>query len=542
MTVILNFQSSLLEYLPQFPGKYGSFLSLLSASAIIAFLLYIILFYLLRFLFRQWETDLPLVILNVSRTPILTIFIFLGLRLSFEDLGSGVAIDWTRQGLTAASVIMATYLVAQLFTQVAVYYLRSYTKKTEAVWDDVLVPILERLIPALTYLIGTFFFLQTLGIDLTGIWVAFGGLTFVLGFALRDILGNFFSGLVLLIDTPFQFGDVISMPDGAIAVIKNIGLRVTQLYMIDRDCEVYMPNASLGGMNIVNLTRPTPHFAASINVAVAAHADQTSTTKLLKEAVISHPDTLGDLDEKLESLASFQDLEEVEEGQLSKKEAGHLRLLAEKKVNEQLQKIEQEFAQLIGAIKVLEKGGLTDSQIAIVQKDYQNILDLIGLQIVEDDNKWVVKSQLKEIAIHIQEDTLINSIRLWYQAWLKDPNLRAEDQQILREEWESKLDILKLKMNKLLQKIAKPGGDETRLDDYTQSVIRWLRENFKESQSLWKEPKVRLEDVTSSGMEFAIKFYVDHIKLERWDRGYRVSNEVRREIVRRLKEAEIYSS
>ena len=541
MTIILNFQSSLLEYLPHLPGKYGSFLSLLSASAIVAFLLYIILFYLLRFLFRQWETDLPLVILNVSRTPILTIVIFLGLRLSFEELGSGVAIHWTRQGLTAASVIAATYLVAQLFTKVAVYYLKSYTKKTEAVWDDVLVPILERLIPALTYLIGTFFFLQTLGIDLTGLWVAFGGLTFVLGFALRDILGNFFSGLVLLIDTPFQFGDVISLPDGAIAVIKNIGLRVTQLYMIDRDCEVYMPNASLGGINIVNLTRPTPHFAASIDVTVAAHADQTSTTKLLKEAVLSHPDTLGDLDEKLESLVSFQDLEEVEEGQLSKKETGHLRLLAEKKVNEQLQKIEQEFVQLIEAIKVLEKGGLTDSQIAILQNDYQNILNLIGLQIVEDDNKWG-KSQLEEIAIHNQDDTLISLIRLWYEAWLKDPNLRPEDQQILLEEWESKLDILKLKMNKLLQKIAKPGGDETRLDDYTQSMIRWLRENFKESQPLWKEPKVRLEDVTNSGMEFAIKFYVDHIKLERWDRGYRVSNEVRRDIVRRLKEAEIYSS
>jgi len=541
MTATLSFNNPLLEYLPSLPGKYGPFLTLLSLSAIVASLLYFIFFYLLYSLFRKRETDLPLVILNVSRSPILTIVILLSLKLSLGELDTTGTIGLIQRGLTATIVIFTTYLIAQLFTQVAIYYLRSYAKRTEAVWDDVLVPILDRLIPALTYLIGTFFFLQILGIDLTGIWVAFGGLTFVLGFALRDILGNFFSGLVLLIDTPFQFGDVISLPDGKIAVIKNIGLRVTQLYLIDNDCEVYMPNASLGGINIVNLTRPTPHFATSINVTVIAEAEQASTTELLKEAVLAHPDTLGDIDEKLQSLENFQDLEEVEEEQLSKKEAGNLRLLAEKNVNNQLQKIEQEFKQLILAIKVLERGGLTPSQIAVVEKYYQSILELVGLEIVEEDSGWG-KSQLEEVVTSDDKQTLINLIRLWYKAWIKDPNLKAEDQQILQEEWESKLDILKIKMNKLLQKIAKPGGDETRLDDYSQSVIRWLQENFKESQSLWKEPKIRLESVTGSGMEFAIKFYVDHIKLERWDRGYRVSNEVRREVVRRLKEADIYSS
>lgn len=68
---------------------------------------------------------------------------------------------------------------------------------------------LETIIPPLIYVFGTFFFLQSLGIDLTGLWVAFGGITFVLGFALKDILANFFSGLVLLIDTPFQFDDMV---------------------------------------------------------------------------------------------------------------------------------------------------------------------------------------------------------------------------------------------------------------------------------------------------------------------------------------------
>ena len=94
------------------------------------------------------------------------------------------------------------------------------------------------------YVVGAFIALQVIGFDLTGLWVAFGGATFVLGFAVKDILANFFSGLVLLIDTPFRFGDVIMHNDER-AIVRKIGLRTTRLYLIDTHCEVYVPNGSI---------------------------------------------------------------------------------------------------------------------------------------------------------------------------------------------------------------------------------------------------------------------------------------------------------
>ena len=518
-----------------------SFLVTLLIAIFLKICVYLILFYILRPLFRTLEDSLPLVILGVSQNPLLIIVAFLGLQFSFQQLEIAEFTIWGERFLKAGIIIALTYWIAQLFTQVIAHSLRNYAKKTEAVWDNVLVPILERLIPALTYIIGTFFFFQTLGIDLTGIWVAFGGLTFVLGFALRDILANFFSGLVLLIDTPFQFGDVISLPDGSIAVIKNIGLRVTKLYLIDKDCEVYTPNASLGSQNIVNLTRPTPHFATSINVAVKGDADQTLATNILQETVLGHPDTLGDIQEKLKYLEVFEGLNLVEEGKLPKKEAGKIRLSAEAQVNQQLQKIEQEFEYLILAIEILEKGGLEPEQIKTVQKYYQDILTSVGLRSVIDSKSNRNQPPLEENNEGLNP-SLIGLIRIWYQAWLKDPDLRSEDKHTLIEEWETKIDILKSKMTKLSQRIAKPGGYETRLDNYTFTIVTWLQENFKESRPLWKEPTIRLNNISDASMEFIIKFYVDHIKLEHWERGYRVSNEVRREMVRRLKEAGIYNN
>ncbi len=519
--------------------EYQPFLIRFGILTTIAVSVYLLLFYGLRSIFRQFQVDIPLVILNVSRTPVLSLIIFFGLKFSLEELTATQAVNWIERGVNAATVLVVTYWVAQLFTEVVAYAIRSYTKKTEAVWDDVLVPILERLIPSLTYIIGAALFLQTLGLDLTGIWVAFGGLTFVLGFALRDILSNFFSGLVLLIDTPFQFGDVISLPNGSLAVIKNIGLRVTQLYMIEDDCELYMPNATLGNLNIVNLTRPTPHFAGSIDLSVKGDADYKVATKLIKDVVLGHPDTLGNIDNKLENLEQFQALKETETGEVSKKEVGRLRLVMEKEVNQQLLKIEQELEAFIHSIDKLETGGLTSKEIDIVQKDYQIILNQFGVQLDDDGGINWLSSKLEEIPENSENKTLISLIRQWYQAWFKDPDLQPEDQQILLEEWETKISILKFKLNKLFQIISNPGGAETRLDEYAKRLINWLREDFKESHVLWKEPKVRLNNTTSKAMDLTIKFYVDHIKLERWDRGYRVSSEVRREITRRLTESNL---
>lgn len=541
MNLISSLPRDLLYFLLLAEKSSSSFLIASAIAILLNLFVYLILFHLLRPLFRRWENSLPLVILGVSQNPLLVIFAFLGLQFSLQQLELPVFTILGERLLKAGIIITLTYWTAQLFTQVIAHSLRNYAKKTEAVWDNVLVPILERLIPALTYIIGTFFFFQTLGIDLTGIWVAFGGLTFVLGFALRDILANFFSGLVLLIDTPFQFGDVIALPDGSIAVIQNIGLRVTQLYLIDKDCEIYTPNASLGSQNIVNLTRPTPHFATSINVAVKGDADQTLATNILQETVLGHPDTLGDIEKKLQYLEKFADLKDVEEDKLTKKEAGKIRLLAEIEVNQQLQKIEQKFEYLILAIEILEKGGLEPEKIQPVQKYYQDILTSVGLRFITNGKSNRNQPPLEEDS-EILSQSLVGLIRTWYQAWLKDPDLRSEDKHILIEEWETKIDILKSKMTKLSQRIAQPGGYETRLDNYTFTIVNWLRENFKESRPLWKEPTIRLNSIGNASMEFVIKFYVDHIKLEHWERGYRVSNEVRQEMVRRLKEVGIYGN
>ncbi|MGF1933676.1 MAG: mechanosensitive ion channel family protein [Nostoc sp. ChiQUE02] len=521
-------------------AQISSFFYIFGASIFVAFVLYILLFYLLRSFLRRTEKDTALFILGILQIPAIAIFFLASLKLSLTQLGSGGIISLIDRGLTAFLILAFTYGVTLLFTEAAIYYLKDYARKTEAVWDDVLIPLLQNFIPVITYLIGISLFFSTLGVDLTGIGLAIGSITVVLGLAVKDILSDFFSGLVLLVDTPFRFGDVISMPDGSIAIIKHIGIRVTKLYLINEHCEVYTPNTTLGGQNIVNLSRPTTHYAYTIQVSVRVDADAVVATNILQQIILGHPDTLGDIDEKLQYLDSFAALTEAEDDKLSKREAGRLRLLVEKDVNTQLQKIEQAFEDFVREVKKVEKGGLNLEELKTLQKNYLEILNIVGLLVITERKGKRLRSRLEE-QDQTEKPTLISLIRKWYQTWLIDPDLVIEDQHLLPDEWEQKIELLKIKLNKLFQKISNPGVDETRLDDYSLKFVEWLHDSFKESNTAWKEPQVQLTDIQGSAMQFSVRFYVDNIQLEHWRRGNRVQNEVRREMVRRLRQAYIYT-
>jgi MscS family membrane protein len=133
---------------------------------------------------------------------------------------------------------------------------------------------------------------------------------------------------------------------------------------------------------------------------------------------------------------------------------------------------------------------------------------------------------------------LIGLIRRWYKYWLKDPDLFQEDQQTLKQEWEQKIDLLKIKVNKLFWAISNPKGLDTRLDDLVERFREWLRENFKSSRNEWQDPKIWIDDLKGDyTRDTLVRFYVDDIKLEHCERGQRILSEMRREIVWHLRQS-----
>jgi MscS family membrane protein len=511
------------------------FISLL-ITALGTGLLYVILFNVLRSLFRKFERDIALVTLNVSAYPALIVFSLLSLKISLGNLVKINIPSGIEHLLTAGLIIALSYWFVQLFTQVFIYYLKDYTQQTEVMWDDVLLPLLEAVVPIIIFTLGGVFVLKSFGVDLTGIWVTLGGATFVLGFAAQDILANFFSGVVLLIDSPFQFGDVLRLENGSTGILRKIGVRVTKLYMFSEHCDVYIPNSVLQGQNLTNLSRPTSYYYHSQSIEIPSEWDLAEVKKLMEEIVLAHPDTLGEIETKLEMFEQYYDSMEQDPNLIKQQKIAKSRLLAEQEVNLKLEEIDQALESLVVTLQFAEKGGLTPEEIENIQEEYKALLELMGFQVIAETNNSRTVFNFQE---NKDKEALIELIRNWYRIAIKDPNLLDEDQYFISEEWEQKINLLKKRAQRLYQKISNHQSEETRLDDYVIELIKWLKERFKEPRRKWQEPKIRMKGInhcdSSIYAEFQIEFFVDDIKLENGKRGDRVSSQIYEAIISHLK-------
>ena len=97
--------------------------------------------------------------------------------------------------------------------------------------------------------------LQTLGFSISGV-LAFGGIGGIaVGFAARDLLANFFGGLMVYLDRPFAVGDWIRSPDRDIeGTVEQIGWRQTRIRTFDSR-PLYVPNSVFTTIAVENPSR-----------------------------------------------------------------------------------------------------------------------------------------------------------------------------------------------------------------------------------------------------------------------------------------------
>lgn len=97
--------------------------------------------------------------------------------------------------------------------------------------------------------------LQSLGFSISGV-LAFGGIGGIaVGFAAKDLLANFFGGLMVYLDRPFVVGEWIRSPDKDIeGTVEEIGWRLTRIRTFDKR-PLYVPNAVFAQIAVENPSR-----------------------------------------------------------------------------------------------------------------------------------------------------------------------------------------------------------------------------------------------------------------------------------------------
>ena len=152
---------------------------------------------------------------------------------------------------------------------------------------EIVVRILKILVVVITALI----IMQEIGLSISGL-LAFGGVGgLIVGLAAKDLLSNFFGGMMIFFDRPFRVGEFIKSPDRNIeGIVEKIGWRLTVVRTFSKNV-LYIPNTAFSSIIVENATRMSNR---RINETIGIRYDDldkmTDIIKDVNNVLESNPD------------------------------------------------------------------------------------------------------------------------------------------------------------------------------------------------------------------------------------------------------------
>ncbi|NER50900.1 MAG: mechanosensitive ion channel [Symploca sp. SIO1A3] len=183
-------------------------------------------------------------------------------------------------------IVAASIAVSHLLSQATLKLLLRYGDESQALRD-----FLVMLVKRGGIVIGIMLALTALEVSLGPVFALVGGVSFVLAFALQSNLGNFASGLTLMLTNPFDVGDEVKVA-GLWGYVDSITLASTKIKGWDAQV-ITVPNSMVWGGIIENLTAKEIR-KGGVPVLVSFNNDLRRVKKILQEVGNSHPLILED--------------------------------------------------------------------------------------------------------------------------------------------------------------------------------------------------------------------------------------------------------
>ena len=133
--------------------------------------------------------------------------------------------------------------------------------------------------------------IAALGMNMSNIALVAGALSVGIGFGLQNIVNNFVSGMILLIERPIKVGDwvIVGTNEG---LVKRINIRATELETFQM-ASVIIPNAEILSNALTNWTLSNHYGRIEVRVGVAYGTDAQKVQDILLQCAREHPLVIG---------------------------------------------------------------------------------------------------------------------------------------------------------------------------------------------------------------------------------------------------------
>ena len=167
------------------------------------------------------------------------------LKTQVGDIGTDFAMNILPELVKALILFIVVYGIYRFFRSVLVRLMRASQKV-----DAGLESLLLRTLSVVAWVFISVMVLGQFGIDVTAFLAGLSIVGLAVGFAAKDSLENFISGITIFIDSPFKVGDQIEV-DGTYGTVDEITLRSTRLRTQNNEVMV-MPNMLMINQKLIN--------------------------------------------------------------------------------------------------------------------------------------------------------------------------------------------------------------------------------------------------------------------------------------------------
>ncbi|AXT27509.1 mechanosensitive ion channel family protein [Ruegeria sp. AD91A] len=135
------------------------------------------------------------------------------------------------------------------------------------------------------FVLGILVVLALFGVNVTPLFAVLGGLSFILGFALQETLGNLASGLMIMVLKPFDTGDYIQV-GGSSGFVDEMSVVSTKIRTFDNQI-IIVPNSKIWGDVITNVSA-SEERRVDLVFGIAYSDNAAQAIDVLKELVSKH--------------------------------------------------------------------------------------------------------------------------------------------------------------------------------------------------------------------------------------------------------------
>lgn len=233
------------------------------------------------------------VLLEAAKGPITLLIWLLGLSFAAEIVQSeseAVIFEAIVPIRNVGVIVILALFIIRLIKGAESNLIERESTTGEKDFDPHTVQAIAKLLRISVLITGGLVLLQTLGYSISGV-LAFGGIGGVaVGFAAKDMLANFFGGLIIYLDRPFVVGDWVRSNDRDIeGTVEDIGWRLTRIRTFDKR-PLYVPNSVFNSIAVENPSRMTNRrIYETIGIRYQDSDKMSVIVQDVKSMLLNHP-------------------------------------------------------------------------------------------------------------------------------------------------------------------------------------------------------------------------------------------------------------